>query len=63
MNYINHPIVNDPVYGRSKKTTSFGQLLHSKSIRFLHPVTKKEIYVESELPDEFKEYIKKQENN
>ena len=57
MNYINHPIVNDPVYGKSKKTTSFGQLLHSKSIRFIHPITKKEIYIESELPSEFQEYL------
>jgi len=62
MNYINHPIVNDPVYGRGKKATSFGQLLHSKSIRFIHPITKKEIYIESELPKEFKEYLEAIEN-
>jgi len=63
MNYINHPIVNDPVYGRSKKTTPFGQFLHSKSIRFSHPITKKEIYIESELPKEFSEYLDKIDNN
>lgn len=63
MNYILHPIVNDPVYGRSKKTTSFGQMLHSKSIRFIHPVTNKEIYFESELPKEFQEYLSTLENN
>jgi len=63
MNYINHPIVNDPVYGRSKKTTPFGQFLHSKSIRFSHPMTKKEIYIESELPKEFSEYLDKIDNN
>ena len=57
MVYINHPIVNDPVYGKSKKTTSFGQMLHSKSIRFIHPITKKELYFESELPEEFKNYL------
>ena len=57
MAYINHPIVNDPVYGKSKKTTPFGQMLHSKSIRFIHPVTKKELYFESELPEEFKNYL------
>lgn len=62
MNYIHHPIVNDPVYGRSKKATSFGQMLHSKSIRFIHPVTKKEIYFESPLPKEFEEYLKTLEN-
>ncbi len=57
MAYINHPIVNDPVYGKSKKTTPFGQMLHSKSIRFIHPITKKELYFESELPREFNEYL------
>lgn len=62
MNYINHPIVNDPVYGRVKKTTSFGQMLHSKSIRFIHPITNKEIYIESELPKEFQECLDNLEN-
>lgn len=57
MDYIGHPIVNDPVYGKSKKVTPFGQMLHSKSIRFIHPITKKEIYIESELPKEFQNYL------
>ena len=59
MNYILHPIVNDPVYGRGKKTTPFGQFLHSKSIRFVHPITNKEIYIESNLPEEFAVYLDK----
>ena len=63
MNYILHPIVNDPVYGRGKKTTPFGQMLHSKSIRFIHPVTKEEIYFESELPIEFSSYLENLEND
>ncbi len=57
MSYIGYPIYNDPVYGKSKKTTSFGQFLHSKSIRFIHPVTHKEIYFESPLPKEFQDYL------
>lgn len=57
MNYIGFPIVNDPVYGRSKKTTSFGQLLHSYSIKFIHPITKQEIFYEIDLPKEFKQII------
>lgn len=57
MNYINFPIVNDPVYGKSKKTTSFGQLLHSYSIKFNHPITKEEIFYEIDLPKEFKQMI------
>ena len=57
MAYIGYPIVNDPVYGRSKNTTEYGQYLHSKSIRFIHPITKKEIYVETDMPLEFKEFL------
>ena len=57
MSYIGYPIVNDPVYGRSKNTTEYGQYLHSKSIRFIHPITKKEIYFETDMPLEFKEFL------
>lgn len=57
MAYIGYPIVNDPVYGRSKNTTEYGQYLHSKSIRFIHPITKKEIYFETDIPLEFKEFL------
>ena len=57
MEYIGHPVYNDPIYGKNKKTTSFGQFLHSKSIRFIHPITNKEIYFESVLPKEFKDYL------
>lgn len=57
MAYIGYPIVNDPVYGRSKSTTEYGQYLHSKSIRFIHPITKKEIYFETDMPLEFKEFL------
>jgi len=62
MNYINYPIVNDPIYGKSKKTTEFGQMLHSRSIRFIHPITKNEIHIESEVPEEFKQNLDNLEN-
>ena len=58
MKYIGYPIYNDPLYGKGKKCTDFGQFLHSKSIRFKHPITGKEIYIESEVPEEFREYLK-----
>jgi len=57
MKYIGYPIYNDPVYGKRKETTSFGQFLHSTSIRFKHPRTNKEIYYEAPLPKEFQEYL------
>ena len=62
MQYIGFPISNDPVYNKSKKTTSFGQMLHSKSIRFVHPITKKELYFECDVPKEFKDFLKSLEN-
>lgn len=52
LSYINHPVTNDPTYGKGK-ATEFGQMLHSKSIKFLHPRTEKEIYFEVEPPKEF----------
>ena len=56
MNYINHPVVNDPAYGKGK-ATDFGQMLHSKSIKFNHPRTGKEIFFEVEPPKEFLEKL------
>lgn len=53
LNYIGHPVVNDPIYGNRKIINEFGQMLHSKSIKFCHPITKKEIFFEVEPPKEF----------
>ena len=53
MDYIKHPIVNDPVYGKKKNCTSFGQMLHAKEIKFIHPKTKNEMSFSCDLPEEF----------
>lgn len=45
MKHIGHPLVGDPTYGRKKSTAAWkpilqkisGQLLHAKSLGFLHP--------------------------
>ena len=58
MSYIGYPIYNDPVY-QNKPTTEFGQFLHSKVIRFTHPITKKEMTFESDLPKFFQDFIDK----
>ena len=57
MEYIGHPVVNDPVYGRRKIINNFGQMLHSKSIKFTHPVTKELLSFEVEPPKEFIEIL------
>ena len=53
MNYIGHPIVNDPVYGKRKLIDDSGQCLHASVLGFIHPRTKKEMIFESELPESF----------
>lgn len=53
MNYIGHPIVNDPVYGRRKLIDNSGQCLHAKTLGFIHPTTGKEMMFDSSLPDCF----------
>ncbi len=57
MKYINHPIINDPIYNK-KKSTEFGQMLHSKSIEFIHPKTKEVIHYEVDPPKEFLDILK-----
>ena len=53
LNYIGHPLVNDPVYGRRKIIDDSGQCLHAKELGFVHPTTKKEMYFTSKLPECF----------
>ena len=51
--YIKHPVVNDPVYGRKKTIDDTGQCLHAKTLGFIHPKTQKYIEFDSELPSCF----------
>ena len=57
MEYIGHPVVNDPIYGKRKIINNFGQMLHSKSIRFVHPVTLEELFFEVDPPEEFNQIL------
>lgn len=56
LSYIGYPVNNDPTYNK-KKASEFGQMLHSKSIKFKHPRTNKELFFEVEEPSEFKEKL------
>ena len=56
LNYIGYPIVNDPLYGTCFDE-SFGQFLHSTSIDFVHPITKKHMHFECDVPEYFKSYL------
>ena len=57
MQYIGHPVYNDPVY-TNDKCSEFGQFLHSYSMEFVHPITKEKMYFECPLPDYFENFLK-----
>ena len=57
MNYINHPVVNDPVYGRRKLIDETGQCLHAFQIGFNHPKTNKYMEFKCDLPECFKNIL------
>lgn len=61
MNYIGHPVINDPVYGNRKIIDDSGQCLHAKDLGFIHPRTNKELYFTSELPKCFTNILEKLE--
>jgi len=64
MKHIGHPVVGDDVYGKEDKKFGLkGQLLHSKSIGFIHPTTKEYLEFDSELPDYFKKVLEKIEKS
>ncbi len=63
---IGCPVVMDPLYGDKKFNRRFRiefhfsrLFLHSKSIRFIHPITKKEILIEAPFPPDMMSFSKK----
>ncbi|OON99602.1 MAG: RNA pseudouridine synthase [Epulopiscium sp. Nele67-Bin004] len=57
---IGHPLLGDPVYGRTKHLFGLDQqILHAKVLGFVHPTTGEQMYFESELPDKFKTVLDK----
>ena len=60
MKHIGHPVLGDPIYGPQK--TMFGldkQMLHAKTLGFVHPTTSEYMSFESELPGYFTAIIDK----
>lgn len=63
MAYVFHPLVGDEVYGKKDgKFKVTGQMLHAKTLGFVHPITGKYVEFDSELPKEFSDLLKKLEN-
>ncbi|MBR3209231.1 MAG: RluA family pseudouridine synthase [Bacilli bacterium] len=59
MDYIKHPVVNDPVYGKRKIIDNTGQCLHAKELGFKHPKTNKYMLFTSEIPQSFTNILNK----
>ena len=72
MNFKGNPILGDKSYGKTKKKfkkidpslekkiNNFNrQALHAKSLGFIHPKTKKEVFFEATRPNDFETLIKK----
>lgn len=58
LSQIGYPIVGDDVYSSGKNEWGIqGQCLHAKSLKFKHPITGKEMYLEARLPDYFQKII------
>lgn len=57
---IGHPVVGDIVYSNGKNEFGIeGQMLHARSLDFRHPITGKQMHLEAELPQYFKDVLKK----
>ncbi len=52
MSHIGHPVVSDSLYGSPCPDLIGRQALHAASLRFIHPVTKKELQIEAPLPSD-----------
>lgn len=59
--YIGHPIVGDTLYGKQSELIN-RQSLHSNKVTFIHPISKIQITIESEIPDDMRK-IKSQNCN
>ena len=60
MAHLGHPVAGDFVYGNDKKSAYLnGQCLHAIKIGFVHPITGKYLEFTSDLPDYFKEFLRK----
>ncbi len=54
---IGHPILGDTLYGNPNSLIADRQLLHAYKIKFIHPLTKKELIIEAPIPYDMSSYI------
>ena len=63
MQFINHPIVGDPIYGPKKVIGDEGQYLHAKTLSFFHPTKKEHMTFHATMPDTFQTMLDKLRQN
>lgn len=57
---IGHPLVGDPVYGFARQKFKLqGQVLHAKTLGFIHPTTGEYMEFTTELPDYYNKLLQK----
>ena len=60
MAYRGTPVAGDVVYGNPKKTYGLdGQCLNASTIGFIHPITNEYLEFTTELPDYFKDFLRR----
>lgn len=57
MKFIGHPLVGDPVYGRSKGLKMDGQALHAAVLGFKHPVTGEYMEFQADMPEDMQQLL------
>ncbi|MBI3591259.1 MAG: RluA family pseudouridine synthase [Candidatus Melainabacteria bacterium] len=53
---LRHPIIGDKTYGKKNDTVE-KMMLHAYKLIFIHPKTKKEIKLETEMPERFTQFL------
>lgn len=60
LSHIGYPIVGDYTYSNGKNEFNvIGQCLHAQKLEFKHPITQKDMCLEAELPQYFKDILDK----
>jgi len=59
MQYIGHPIVGDPKYGKGDTLGMNGQALHASTLGFVHPRSGERLIFQSEIPHDMSAVIER----
>lgn len=62
MKFIGHPLVGDPMYGRSRDKEMDGQALHAAVLGFKHPRTEQYLEFEAPLPGDMEDLLNRLRN-